>query len=90
MIMKAANDKRLEFMGIYSPMRLAALTWNQKSANFIVASGEGIVDPAAADEEAPLVVVVDVGQRSEAVHPEAEPVELGAGDAVVAHQPARR
>lgn len=67
-----------------------ALTWNQKAANLIVAGRERIVDPAAADEESPLVVVVDVGQGSKAVHPQAEPIELRSGDSIIAHQPAGR
>lgn len=62
----------------------------EEASDLIVASGERIVDPSAADEEAPLEVILHVGQGTEAVHPQTQAVQLGAGDALVAHQPARR
>lgn len=63
-------------------------TRDEKTADLVVARGEGVVDPAAAHEEAVLSGVVGVAQRPEAVRPQAEAIQLGAGDAIVGDQPA--
>lgn len=62
----------------------------QEAADLVVAGGEGVVDPPTAHEEAPLEVVLHVGQRPEAVHPQAQSVQLGAGYPLIADQPTGR
>uniref|UniRef100_A0A8D8FR75 (northern house mosquito) hypothetical protein n=1 Tax=Culex pipiens TaxID=7175 RepID=A0A8D8FR75_CULPI len=63
---------------------------NQEAPDLVVAGGERVVHPAAPHEEPPLVVVVHVRQRPEAVRPQAQPVQLRARNAVVADEPAGR
>lgn len=66
------------------------LTRNQEAPDLVVPGGERVVHPAAPHEEPPLVVVVHVRQRPEAVRPQAQPVQLRARNAVVADEPAGR
>lgn len=66
------------------------LTRYQESSNLIVAGGERIEDPSAADEKSPLCIIVNIWQRSKAVRPQAQPIQFGSGNAIVAHYPAGR
>ena len=60
----------------------------KKATNVRVACGERIVDPSAANEEAPRRVhLLRIGQGPEAMGPEAQFVEFRAGDTVIADQP---
>lgn len=66
------------------------LTWQEEPSDLIVAGCERVVDPTAANEKASLEVVLYVGQRPEAVHPQTQAVQLGAGYSLIAHQPTGR
>ena len=61
---------------------------NEEAPDFVIAGGEGVVDPATAHEEAPVFDVVGVRQGAEAVRPQSQAVEFGSGDSVVGDQPA--
>lgn len=67
------------------------LTGQQESTDLGVARCEWIVHPSAADEEAlGRVRLLGIGQRPEAVPPEAEPIELSPDDPRIADEPRGR
>lgn len=65
----AFNEQIRQYVLNTFKIYIAALTWNEKSANLIVTGGERIVNPAASDEKASLEVIVDIWQWSEAMRP---------------------
>lgn len=66
------------------------LTRNNIGSNLRIALREGIEYPAAARVEPLVRQIVEIGQRAEAVHPEAQLLELGPVEPGVRLHPAGR
>lgn len=63
------------------------LTWNEKTANFIVSGGKWIEYPSASNEKSALIVIIYIRQWSKAMCPQSQSVKFSACDAIVGYYP---